>query len=404
MPQHIALSFLGLGPRDGYATTTYVFDGDSTRKEPFSTDLMPHAISEVLAPDQLIVAGTTESNEKYRETLEARCDFTSITVPSGHEEGEWWKIFETITDVIPEGAHLTIDITHGFRSLPVIALSVALYLEVARDVTVKGIIYGSYRGSKKDSLVLNLTPFLDLIEWSVAARQFLRDGSAKQLARLLEDAQNDAYRTDADIKPKHASRTGSQLEALTDAFAVVRPQEIAEDRAAGLVETLDDLQSDVARMPELRPLSLLLEQIQERIAPMQSPSLFNNQGFAAQVEMMRFFLQTQQLQQAVTLAREALVSHQALQMGLDPEPVPRSEWEGSGRQQAEHHLGALADQHESRSDGEKVLGDLWHQLSTFRNDMNHAGMNAQPLEGVTLASKTATVVENTIDYLDDHPV
>jgi len=124
------------------------------------------------------------------------------------------------------------------------------------------------------------------------------------------------------------------------------------------------------------------------------------EGFAAQAEMMQFFLDTDQLQQAVTLAREAMISHRALQLGHSPEPVSRSHEKESGRQKAEDNLNDLAHTaSEERSTNEDDLADLWSQLTDARNDINHAGMNANPAPGENLSGRARTVVDKVAAYV-----
>jgi CRISPR-associated DxTHG motif protein len=362
---------------------------------------MQEAVQELFEPTKLFVAMTPPVRDKHDATLSGHLSYERLDIPNGRNEEEWWDVFETIVDAVPQGATLTIDITHGFRSQPLVVLAVALYLEAASDVTVKRIVYGAFDKSKDSdgTEVLDLTSFLDLIEWSVAARQFLRDGSAEILSDLMKEIHGTAHRT-GEARPQHASTAGNQLERLTEALSVVRPREVGEERAAGLIEATESLKDDIERVPQLRPLSLLLDRIQERVAPMQTTALFDEGGFAAQAEMMQFFLDTDQLQQAVTLAREAMISHRALQLGHSPEPVARSNGGEGGRQKAEENLNGLAHTaSEERSAGEDALADLWSQLIDVRNDINHAGMNADPAPGDNLSGRARTVVDDVAAHV-----
>jgi CRISPR-associated DxTHG motif protein len=395
MPERVGLAFLGTGD---YTVTRYTW-GDTEVETPF----VQVALQEAFTLDRFIVAMTEEAQEANGRAIAEHIDLTPLTIPTGNDEAEWWTVFQTIVDAIPHQAQLTIDVTHGFRSQPLIALSIAVYLQAATDVRVERIVYGSYRGAHKEAPILDLTPFLQLIEWSVAARQFLRNGSADQLARLLTDIQAEAYRSDAEVKPQYASGAANQLRLLTEALAVVRPQEVAERRSGPLAEVLQNVQEDAQRIPQLRPLTVLLQQIKERIAPMEAPSLFDERGFSAQAEMMRFIVQTGQLQQAITLAREAMVSFQAVQMGRSPQPIPKSDHRESGRDVAATRLNQLA---KTAQEGKKKLGakeqqitDLWAKLGECRNDINHAGMNADPAPGSTLAKNTRQIVLAVADYV-----
>lgn len=389
MPDHITFSSIGL---TDYEPTTYVWN-----EETIETPFIQEATHHFFEPDRVLVAMTPAAREKQEDLLQARVSFERLDIPDKQNEEGWWTIFETIANAVPPESHLTIDITHGFRSQPVIALAIAVYLQAARDVTIERIVYGRFE-KNGPSPILDLTPFLDMIEWSVAARQFVRDGNADVLASMMVDAQNDAYRRGDANPPKQIKSAGNQLKSFTDALSVVRVEEVTVDRVDTLVDTLDDIQEEVEEHPRLRPLEALLERVKARVRPMHTASLYDAQGFAAQAEMMRFFLDTNQVQQAVTLAREALISHHAITMGLDPAPVNRDDWDESGRARAEDALIDLARDAE-RTGEAKALGDLWSGIGQLRNDINHAGMNTDPGDGKTLVSHAQDLVEQVMDRI-----
>ena len=322
----IALSFLGLGhPEKGYSETTYTW-----QNEPCTTHLFPEAVAKLFGADELIVAMTKEAEARYHDELAAKCDaldglrrYTPVRIPSGKRAADQWETFEALTAHVPDGADLLIDITHGFRSQPLLALAAALYLQAARGVTVQRIVYGAFGGER--SPIVDLTPFLTLTEWSVAARQFLRDGDASTLAGLMGRIQGDTHRSGADVKARHAKGAGHALSLLTDAMSVVRARKVVEDQASDVVRRLGLVREEAQQIEPLRPLGSLIEQVQAQVAPMQADDLFSDEGFAAQVAVMRFYLDTRQYQQAVTLAREAMVSRRALDLGLDPSPVSKAD-------------------------------------------------------------------------------
>ena len=389
MPTNITFSFIGL---HDYAPTTYVWDDEA-----FETPFIQEATNHFFEPDRALVAMTPAAREKQDELLQERLSFERLDIPDGKNEAEWWRIFETVAEAVPPQSHLTIDITHGFRSQPVIALAIAVYLQAARDVTIERIVYGRF-DEDATSPILDLTPFLDMIEWSVAARQFVRDGNADVLASMMIEAQNEAHKRGDPNPPRQIKSAGKQLKTFTDALSVVRAEEVTAERVETLVDTLDAIQDEVDERPRLRPLDALLEQVKVRVRPMQTTNLYDARGFAAQAEMMHFFLDTNQVQQAVTLAREALISHKAVEMGLDPAPVVRDMWEGSGRGKAEHALGALAED-TGRTGDDKAQGDLWSKLREIRNDINHAGMNTDPGDGKALVSAAEDVVEEVATHI-----
>jgi CRISPR-associated DxTHG motif protein len=151
----LALSFLGTG---NYQETTYQL-GDKR----CTTNLMPFAVHQFFEPERLFVAQTKEANDAHGASLQAKCAYTPIEIPSGRTADELWQMFAMIVNAIPENAKLVIDITHGFRSQPIIALAIALYLQTAKSIKVEKIIYGAFEGRSNDNIapVLDLTPFLE---------------------------------------------------------------------------------------------------------------------------------------------------------------------------------------------------------------------------------------------------
>lgn len=400
MAEHIILSFIGVST---YEKTTYLWHGESCEAS-YAQVAMTH----LLDPDRLLIGMTEEARDVHEEALRKRIDFDRLDIPKGRTEGEWWTLFETITRTIPENANLTIDVTHSFRSVSVVALAVSLYLQAASEVDIRRVIYGAYdeADSSDETPFLDLTPFLTIVEWSVAARQFLRDGNARKLSSLMKEVQNEAWREDADIKPEHSQTAASLLQSLTRDLSLLRTQDVlgssAGDDGDPLIQALDKVREDVDSVDALQPLGVLLGRVRDRLAPLRASNPFNSEGFAAQVETMRFLVQTGQLQQALTLARELMVSYEAHRLGYDPAPTPRSNDEWTAREVAEEGLNRLAktDKDQRTREGTR-RADLWSKLIDARNDVNHAGMTSHPTPGSKLAKRTEEIVEEVASYVLD---
>ena len=190
----LALSFLGTG---NYQETTYQL-GDKR----CTTNLMPFAVQQFFEPEQLFVAQTKEASNTHGESLKAKCAYSPIDIPSGRTADELWQIFTTIANAIPENARLVIDVTHGFRSQPIIVLAIALYLQTAKNITIEKIIYGAFDGRRNDNIapVLDLTPFLEIANWASATEQFLKYGDATRLKDQLRATQGKTYSPDSPFR------------------------------------------------------------------------------------------------------------------------------------------------------------------------------------------------------------
>ncbi len=372
----IALSFLGT--RD-YSETTYVL-GDRKHTSAFFTAALP-AFFEV---DRLLVAMTEEARDKHATALADACTYERLLVPSGRNESEIWDIFERLVEAVPENASLILDVTHGFRSQPLLALTAALYLTAARDVRIEGIYYGAWEArnvTNNETPVFDLTPLRDLIDWSAATRFFVQAGDARPLGSLLRQTHKASYKQPSSpYRSKKLSKVGDRLEEITQALALVQPLETVQS-ARSLSEVLQQLDEDLQQLPQTRPFSLLLDRVKATLTPLggDSEALFSPEGFRIQAAMIRFYLRANQLQQALTLSREALVSWVMAQQthATDPQIIVDREH----RKPAEEYLNELVvqtEKHELPEDKpEYGLAILWSRLRDLRNNINHAGMQIE---------------------------
>lgn len=388
----IGLSFLGTG---NYEETTYKF-GEKECK----TRFMPVAVSHFFQLERLFVAQTQEAKDKHGNSLKAVCPYEPIDIPSGKTNDELWQMFSAIADKIPENATLVIDITHGFRSQPMIALAIAIYLQAAKNVKVEKIIYGAFEAKGKENIapVFDLTAFLDIMNWASATELFLKFGDASSLKNQLRLTQSRTYAPDSPFRALRLNTVGDKLEKLTNAFALVRPVEALKN-AKLLAEEIKKAQPDFQNIIAAKPFAILLEKIEKQFSPyLQTNSLFSDDGFAAQAKMIDFYLQTEQYQQAILLGRESIVSKVCKIHNLDP--LKRQE-----RMKAEDYLRQWS---EPLSRGQPVqkefsrfqdVAKLWNKITSIRNDIAHAGMNEEPAESSQLIDRIKNASEEIKAYI-----
>ncbi|RMF43859.1 MAG: TIGR02221 family CRISPR-associated protein [Deltaproteobacteria bacterium] len=377
----LALSFLGTG---NYQATTYVL-GDRR----CTTRYFCSAMAELFQPDRLCVVMTEEARDKHADALGRVCSFEPLLVPSGRNETEIWDLFERLVEAVPENTSLILDVTHGFRSQPLLALTASLFLTAARNVHIEGIYYGAWEArntATNEAPIFDLTPLSNLIGWSAATRLFVRAGDARPLGALLRQTHTASYKQPSSpYRSKYLSKAGFRLEELTQALALVQPLESVQS-ARHLSEVLHQLDEDLQHLPQTRPFRLLLDQIQTRLTPLggDSQALFTREGFRLQSAMIRYYLRANQLQQALTLSREALVSWVTARQNdtSDPQIIVDREY----RKPAEEHLNERVLQTENHEltedDPDYGLAILWGQLRDLRNNINHAGMQIERFRAI----------------------
>ncbi len=397
----IALSFLGTG---NYSATAYTWKGRHR-----VTRFMPVAVRDLFEPEELLVAETSRAREVHGDALAKACSYTSVSVPNGMSEDAWWRLFNAITDAVPEGASLLVDITHGFRSQPFLAMAIVLYLRVVKDVTIERIVYGAFEaGDGKQSPIIDLTPFLHLVDWTSATQQFQRYGNATPLRVMFRQIEGESR--NGDRVALHLRPAGDTLHKLTNGLALNRPIETLEN-ANGFINSMERAMDDARKIPQARPVKRLMVMIAERFAPMSHAegSVFTQRGFLGQAAMLRFYVDTDQYLQAFTLAQEMLVSWVCVQNDLDP--LDRGHEAGddqapTGRKGARsllYHWENNKETPEARalSSRERAVVNLWTRLRSRRNDVAHAGFGHNPMPAHQLIEDADELLHSVADFFSE---
>ena len=140
-----------------------------------------------------------------REGLKARLEkmglkapVRCVRIPEGHDETQIWAIFEKIFEEMKAGDRIVFDITHAFRSIPLLATVVLHYAKVMRAIQVAGIYYGAfevlgdYQTVKDMAVEERIAPILDLgaldqlMDWTIATDRFIKTGDPGLVADLAK--------------------------------------------------------------------------------------------------------------------------------------------------------------------------------------------------------------------------
>jgi CRISPR-associated Csx2 family protein len=127
-------------------------------------------------------------------------NITPVVISEAVESNRIWDIFEIITagnkenkiDGIEgeyaglvENDNIYLDITHSFRSIPMLALVALQYAKVLKNIKIKGIFYGSEPQNGKAEII-DLTSLAELMDWTNAVNSFLKYGQAIELKEIAK--------------------------------------------------------------------------------------------------------------------------------------------------------------------------------------------------------------------------
>lgn len=219
------ITILGRTPKDanGYRPTRYTF-ADQSQTEPLA--FFGWALQQRIRPQRLVVLGTDgsmwdhlfegdidfeqdnpeerlaliEATEKKQVTqeqldrlaphLEARigCEVKLALIPYARDEVEQVELLRRIATHVPQEETVHLDVTHGFRHLPMLSLLAALYLRIARKAHIEKIWYASYDPDTQQAPVLDLSGLLRIADGLQALSSFDKDGDYGVFIPILQQA------------------------------------------------------------------------------------------------------------------------------------------------------------------------------------------------------------------------
>jgi CRISPR-associated Csx2 family protein len=197
-----------------------------------------------------------------------------VLIPEGKNSGEIWQIFEALYQQIENNDEVWFDITHAYRSIPMLVLVCIIYARVLKNITVKSITYGAYDARENNvAPVFDLTRFIALMDWTNAAKDFSEYGQTKQLLNLLT----------SDINPLLKESKGTHLEAKFSKAIGKGIEELSESiiqNKLSQVVLFSSLKKNLAEYRAVAPSEMkafipIVEIINKKIEPFNENDLGN---------------------------------------------------------------------------------------------------------------------------------
>ena len=411
------LTFIGVGH---YQPTAYTW-----WDQEFVSAYAPVATCHFLKPDAVTVFVTEKAQEEIYPAFEASLapglNVQRVPVPLGQNEAELWDIFGRVSGAVKPGEEVAFDITHGLRSFPLLGLLVAAFLRAGLGMPLRAVMYGAF--DVRDQSVtpnrtpmFDLSPMLELLEWAVAADRYNKTGDARFLASLLNTQRKLMALAAGDDKARlvEAGAVGGLADALTEvsqSLRLIRPYR-AMERVAHLPHRIRQARPVLERGGAASPFGLLLESVERSFLPLglETPASSRRvaESLRRQRVMIGWYIEREQLVQAVTLMREWLVSWVMVQFGyldcLDRDERTHAEEalnvdahamiraKTAGRPFAPVALAAISQA--------EPLAKLWANVIDIRNDLDHAGMRRSPGKPEDLIAS----IKECVEHLDSLPV
>lgn len=307
-----------------------------------------------------------------------------------------WETFERVYECMQPGDEVYLDITHSWRYLPMLGMTLLNYAKVLKNIQVKAIYYGAFEQlgnvsevrqlpmEERPVPVLDLVSFSDLQDWTVAADDFVRDGNTERLALLTQKSIAPIIKESQgqDMVASNLRDIADGLEDVVNKIATNRGKEIWEYNFEGLYSALNAFSTEQSY---IKPLNGVMSHIKSKVDPFRH---------AQWLEAVNWCIAHRLVPQGITQLQEGLITwlcgyyaekgwgeagyfepyqngkgrdfiSSALQLIVFPRP--EEEWRGQlGRYPS---LGYQLMEDELA----QALAKPFSKLAAARNDINHGG-------------------------------
>ena len=241
--------------------------------------------------------------------LNIKAKIKAIDINEGFTEKEIWDNFQKIYDTISENEEVIVDITHSFRSLPMLLITLLNYAKQLKKIKVLGIYYAAFESlgtiqevSKKEPEerivpILDLTSFSTLQDWTNATFDFINNGNIQKLQNLIKQLN---IKINSNIpSEKHLPDTViKKLNKLVHNIALCRGKELLDFDYDDLKNNVLSLKSKVT----LPAFEYLIEEIENKIKS------FNNEVSDLILTIIQWCIEHNLFQQAITILQEFTIT------------------------------------------------------------------------------------------------
>lgn len=382
------ISFLGTGKRNRegqqyeYETVPYSYRGSL----PVKTKWVVQALCTLMEPrpTEIRILRTKGAREAVGNSFETDMrawggvplEFVDH-FPEAGDESALWTQFEIIKQQLraPSGYSVVLDITHGFRSFPFFGGAVAAFVRaIDAEPCPLRIVYGAFEARTADAGVApiwDLTPFVDLLDWTREIMLFLKTGRATGVGDLLKKVPELAELGVA------VQRFGRDLETLRTG-SLLLGSDTAESTARALAQQIAGCRQWVHE--KLPPFADVLKALEENVQKtVLDPQPLNSQrGHEVVASLAKWYLQMGRYVEAATAAQEGWINLYANGDVAFPGRAGCTEKE---REEAKQRWRAT-----DRKAFEKV--------KQIRNDIDHAGYRPHPAQADHVVMHVSSRVED----------
>jgi CRISPR-associated Csx2 family protein len=410
------LSFLGNGK---YTIAKYNFEGNT-----IATRFVQEAIVRLICNDwdendKIVIFLTKDAaqknyknsqyldEEEHSEGLEAILEkmdlkpkVITVDIPDGNTDNEIWEIFRKVYDSIDENDEIYFDITHSFRYLPMLAITLLNYAKVLKDIKVNKILYGNYYTSE----IMDITSFDKIMSWTNAIDKFLSGGDATDISKLShqEYAPKLKESKGGDEFAKNLKNASMGLNNLMKYLQTSRGPLIDNYKYETTKNAIKNSLDSIEIGSSLEPMKPLLERVGNKLEEFKNNDKYNG------LKAVGWCIDHNLIQQGYTILQESIITIVCKEMewneldkmyrdvvssafAIKHKKIKEEKWNEFARKYKELVYKVM-----DNIDGEIVK--VYGELTQIRNDINHGGYRKNGLSPEKLEEKLKKLYNNTWKY------
>lgn len=324
-----------------------------------------------------------------------------VDISEEQDENNLWELFDRVLNEIGEGDEIIFDMTHGFRSLPIMALAILNYSRLLKKAAFRQIVYGAFEVlgpafkvkelpvSQRIAPLIDLTPMVKLMDWTMGIDHFFRSGDASLIQELTRIQTGEIFKQPNTTKVGesldiHVRTAVSKHRILADQLDIFT-KSLQTCRGPLLIDAVNSLKERLQEAKgydvlPFRPLARLLDEVERRVRA------FSGDPMMLGYEAAEWCLEHGLIQQGFTFLQEGLFTAVCHVLGVDEmnrksrdlisfafsvvnQKKPEAEWRVSDKEKP------LLKQYVTFLQPYRERFHWYGQLAEYRNSINHAGYN-----------------------------
>lgn len=210
-----------------------------------------------------------------------------------------WKWFESLQSKFNEDDTLILDVTHGFRMVPIIFSAAVAYLKRVKNIHLDAVLYAAH--DIPGCPIVDLKDFYSISDWTEGVGRLVDTADPSFLRKTAENEQSGSF---AGLNNKELL---DSIEDLTSAFRNVELQNI-ESKARKSLELIEKFKKRSNGDLERQVLQMVVDKFQPLISEPPLDGSYSLDYLKLQLRLIKMFAEYNLYMQAFTAMNEWLGS------------------------------------------------------------------------------------------------